>query len=196
MIRQNIEILKQQCDLAAFILADGVELIDLGQSWRGLCPFHEEKTPSFFVQKEYNRYRCWGCGAAGDIFDWLHLRKGLSFSQALDFLEGNKADFGECTETHSIDNNKFAGENQHLQQLLETDIVLKNINRNLASYYGKKLYDNWIEFEQGKIEPTIYYTNDHYYEDILIHLDQDCCSLEHKISEHRRQRAKFLSVMR
>jgi len=102
-MRQEIEQLKSRIDLASVIISDGIELVDVGNNWRGLCPFHVEKTPSFFVQKDYNRYRCWGCGAAGDIFDWLRLKKHMNFSQALHFLEGNtalsrksnKADFSE-----------------------------------------------------------------------------------------------------
>jgi len=77
-----------------------------------------------------------------------------------------------------------------------TDKNLLKLNLELRLYYGKKLYDNWIEFEQGKIEPTIYYTNEHYYEDILSHLDQECCSLEHQFSIHRKEKTKRLSVAR
>lgn len=51
----------------------------------GLCPFHNEKTPSFYIFKE-NRFKCFGCGAHGTAIDFLMLRDGKPFVDAVKFL--------------------------------------------------------------------------------------------------------------
>lgn len=51
------------------------------------CPFHSEKTPSFHVEDPRGRYKCFGCGASGDHFDWLQKVEGLGFREAVGELE-------------------------------------------------------------------------------------------------------------
>lgn len=53
----------------------------------GRCPFHEEKTPSFFVNAEKGLYRCWGCDAKGDVITYLKATRGVDFKEALRILE-------------------------------------------------------------------------------------------------------------
>lgn len=50
-----------------------VPLVRTGRHWKGLCPFHEEKTPSFHVDPMAGRFHCFGCGLAGDALDFLKL---------------------------------------------------------------------------------------------------------------------------
>jgi len=54
-----------------------------GQNWKGCCPFHQEKTPSFFVVPGKKIYHCFGCGAGGDVFQFLQAIKGVSFPEAV-----------------------------------------------------------------------------------------------------------------
>ena len=61
-----------------------VPLVRRGNRWMGLCPFHGEKTPSFFVSEK--RYHCFGCGVSGDLFDYVMERRGFSFKDALEEL--------------------------------------------------------------------------------------------------------------
>lgn len=56
--------------------------------WIGLCPFHREKTPSFHVSDARGTFKCFGCGAWGDVFDFVMLTKGLSFQDAVKDLGG------------------------------------------------------------------------------------------------------------
>ena len=53
----------------------------------GCCPFHGEKTASFFVYTDSQRYHCYGCGADGDLIEWRMLRERLTFPQAVERLE-------------------------------------------------------------------------------------------------------------
>lgn len=57
-----------------------------GKSWTGLCPFHNDRNPSFHVSPDTGRYRCWSCGASGDIFNWVMETQKLEFREALQFL--------------------------------------------------------------------------------------------------------------
>src|SRR5438067_1547491 len=54
-----------------------------GRSYRGLCPFHSEKTPSFYVFPETQTWKCFGCGAGGDAFSFVMQRDNLEFAEAL-----------------------------------------------------------------------------------------------------------------
>ena len=68
------------------IISDRVKLRKSGNRWLGLCPFHNEKTPSFSVSQEQQFYHCFGCGKGGDIFTFVMQTEGLNFSEALELL--------------------------------------------------------------------------------------------------------------
>jgi DNA primase len=61
-----LEDIKSKIDIVEFI-SDYVHLKKAGQNWKGLCPFHSEKTPSFMVNQSKQRFHCFGCGVGGDI---------------------------------------------------------------------------------------------------------------------------------
>jgi len=64
-----------------------VELKRAGkEEWRGLCPFHDEKTPSFYVNDEKGVFNCFGCGEHGDVFDFVMKKLGVDFKGALAHL--------------------------------------------------------------------------------------------------------------
>src|SRR6266851_8943297 len=56
------------------------------RTFKGLCPFHQEKTPSFTVDPAKQVYYCHGCGAGGDVFSFLRAAEGLSFAEAAERL--------------------------------------------------------------------------------------------------------------
>jgi len=57
-----------------------------GSTYRGLCPFHQEKTPSFYLYSDSNRYHCFGCQAHGDVIDLAQKLNNLSFVEAVNYL--------------------------------------------------------------------------------------------------------------
>lgn len=65
------------------IVGERVRLSRAGNSWKGLCPFHREKSPSFNVSPDRGTYYCFGCGAKGDAISFLQEFEGLSFVEAL-----------------------------------------------------------------------------------------------------------------
>lgn len=74
-IRERIDIIK--------VVEASVRLEKRGRRWVGLCPFHSEKTPSFGVSAEKQLYHCFGCGAGGDVFDFVMQLEGLDFPAAV-----------------------------------------------------------------------------------------------------------------
>src|SRR5437762_11315565 len=68
-----------------------VALQKSGKSFKGLCPFHNERTPSFYVFGESQTWRCFGCNEGGDIFTFVQMQQSLEFRDALLYL-AEKAD--------------------------------------------------------------------------------------------------------
>jgi len=63
-----------------------VALRKSGKSLQGLCPFHNERTPSFYVFPESQTWRCFGCNEGGDVFTFVEKQQGLDFRDALHYL--------------------------------------------------------------------------------------------------------------
>lgn len=77
-----VEQVRAATDIVGVIQAY-VELRRAGRRLRGLCPFHGEKTPSFFVHEENQTFYCFGCQQGGDVFQFLMLQEKLTFPEAL-----------------------------------------------------------------------------------------------------------------
>lgn len=78
-----IEEIRARIDIVELIAARGVTLKRAGASFKGCCPFHNEKTPSFHVNPVRRFYHCFGCQEHGDIFSFLMKQDGLSFIEAV-----------------------------------------------------------------------------------------------------------------
>jgi len=63
-----------------------VAMRKVGSRFRGLCPFHQEKTPSFYVNADDGFYKCFGCGKAGDVITFVRETEGLTFTEAVETL--------------------------------------------------------------------------------------------------------------
>lgn len=68
------------------VIGEYVQLKKQGRQYGGLCPFHDEKTPSFSVSEDKQVYHCFGCGAGGNVFTFLQELKGWSFSETVSHL--------------------------------------------------------------------------------------------------------------
>jgi len=80
-----IDDLKQQADIVV-VIQDYVSLKKTGANYKGLCPFHGEKTPSFQVNRDKGFFHCFGCGVGGDVFKFLELHEKIGFAEAVKLL--------------------------------------------------------------------------------------------------------------
>jgi len=70
------------------VIGEHTRLRKAGRSWKGLCPFHNERTPSFTVDREKGLYHCFGCGAGGDVIHFVRQIDRLDFPEAVEALAG------------------------------------------------------------------------------------------------------------
>jgi DNA primase len=64
------------------VIGECVELHKTGKEFVGLCPFHDDKTPSFSVNEDKGLFHCFGCGAKGDVYDFTMQLEGIGFKEA------------------------------------------------------------------------------------------------------------------
>jgi len=81
----QVEEIKERIDIVQ-IIEKYVRLKQTGKNYSGLCPFHKEKTPSFIVSPDIQRYKCFGCGKSGDIFNFVQEIENIDFVEALERL--------------------------------------------------------------------------------------------------------------
>src|SRR6201992_791872 len=124
---------------AADMVAEVSRYTDLkraGVQMMGLCPFHDERSPSFSVDPQDKLYHCFGCGVAGDVFGFVMEKEGLGFTEAVEALADR---YGVELQRDQEDPRAEARRKrrQRLQQLLE----------RAAAYYSNYL---WESQEAGK----------------------------------------------
>ena len=81
--KEKVEELKRSIDLIALIESKGVHLKKNGKGYKGLCPFHEDKTPSLSVNPETNLWNCFGCNKGGDAITFIELIDKVDFKTAV-----------------------------------------------------------------------------------------------------------------
>jgi len=117
----QIQEVKQATDIVQ-IISERFNVQRSGANFRGLCPFHSEKSPSFFVSEQLQRYRCFGCSKSGDVFTFLDEYEGMTFAEALQYL----ADRAGITLTKQT----FTNEDEERKRLLE----ILNLSREYFHY--------------------------------------------------------------
>jgi DNA primase len=80
--QQFIDDLKHQADIVV-VIQDYVSLKKMGATYKGLCPFHGEKTPSFQVNRDKGFFHCFGCGVGGDVLKFVELHDKIGFTDAV-----------------------------------------------------------------------------------------------------------------
>lgn len=86
IVKEDIERVRAAADLYDIVSAT-VTLKPSGTgTFVGLCPFHDEKTPSFSVRPSLGVWHCFGCGAGGDVFKYVEQKENIDFREAVEFL--------------------------------------------------------------------------------------------------------------
>ncbi len=123
------------------VIGEYVQLKKSGVNYKGLCPFHNEKTPSFFVSSEKGFYHCFGCKKSGDVIKFIEEIEHVSFNEAIEILAKRsgidiseyKRDFSK-NSIHSriLNANKIAMEHFIRRLQYNKDIYNYLTNRNLS----------------------------------------------------------------
>jgi DNA primase len=132
---ESLERVKQTADIVE-VISVHTDLRRQGARWVGLCPFHDERTPSFSVEPQEKLYHCFGCGVGGDVIKFVEEKEGMGFAEAVELLADR---YGVELEREQEDPRAEA-RRQHrrrLEQLLE----------RTAGYYANYL---WESKEAGK----------------------------------------------
>jgi len=119
------EDIKAKLDIAE-VIQEYVKLTRAGTNYKGLCPFHREKTPSFMVSSDKQIFHCFGCGEGGDVFSFVMKIEGVEFPEALRVLA---AKAGVKLEPRN-------------PQLENQKTKLLDINRLAAAYFHKVLLES------------------------------------------------------
>ena len=106
----SVDQIKSRIDILTLV-GSYMKIDKSGKSWKGKCPFHNEKTPSFFVSPERGSYYCFGCGARGDIFTFVEEFEGLDFKGALKLL-ANRA--GVVLEVYTKEKQEAESEKENI----------------------------------------------------------------------------------
>lgn len=84
-MKEIIDEIKARCDIAS-IISDYIKINPSGGNYKGLCPFHVEKTPSFYINTSKQIYKCFGCGEGGDVINFIMKIENLDFMDAVKLL--------------------------------------------------------------------------------------------------------------
>jgi DNA primase len=125
----TIEEIKTRADIVA-VIGQHVQLKKAGNSWKGLCPFHSEKSPSFNVMPHKNFYHCFGCQKHGDVITFVMEIEGKSFNEA---CEGLGARF-------NIEIQK-ADESPELRRSRGEKLSMLDINKHATAFFREVLAD-------------------------------------------------------
>jgi DNA primase len=126
----SVERVKQAADIVEVVSAH-TDLRRQGARYVGLCPFHDERTPSFSVEPQEKLYHCFGCGVGGDVIKFVEEKEGLGFAEAVEILADR---YGVELEREQEDPRAEA-RRQHrrrLEQLLE----------RAAAFYANFLWES------------------------------------------------------
>jgi DNA primase len=125
MSKSDVEKIKEKLDITE-VLGTYLKIEKAGANFKARCPFHNEKTPSFFISPDRNSYYCFGCGVKGDIFSFVQEYESVDFREALKIL---------------ADRAGIELENRPMKKDSHSDRLYK-ILEDATSYFESKLKDN------------------------------------------------------
>ena len=127
IVDDDIRRVREESDIIRLI-TQHTQLRKVGRSWKGLCPFHNEKTPSFTVNQENGRYYCFGCQAKGDSIEFLREIDSLDFVAAVEMLAAQNG-----IPIRYTDKNESKSRNRRKE--------LIKLVAEAVDFYNKKLID-------------------------------------------------------
>ena len=144
---ETIERIKNENDIIE-VISEYITLKKVGKNYKALCPFHQEKTPSFYVSPEYQMYHCFGCGASGNVISFVMEYEKMDFLDAIKMLAervGMKIRFqGTDVQERIIQINTYTAEIFH-------NALYSDTGKGALKYlHNRGISDNIIkEFQLG-----------------------------------------------
>ncbi len=124
--RETIDEIRSRSDIVEIISECGIALRPTGQNYKGLCPFHDEKTPSFTVSPQKQIFYCFGCQTGGNVISFVQKHEGKSFIETVEWL---------------ADRSNIDLPNQNVRESANRKRVtsLEDLNRFAVEYYHRQL---------------------------------------------------------
>lgn len=148
MSSRAVEQIKERLPITD-IISSYIKLDRAGANFKGKCPFHNEKTPSFLVSPERGTYYCFGCGAKGDVFSFVQEFEKLDFKEALALLADRA---GVVLEKYqgTDDSKKEDDQKEKLRKIMETAVSffedeLRHDDASLDYLHSRGLEDKTIK---------------------------------------------------
>src|SRR4051812_46937063 len=127
--KESIDRVKEAVDMVELVGARS-DLRRVGSRWTGLCPFHDERTPSFSVNAENKLYHCFGCQESGDAIDFVQATEGLDFPEAVEVL----------AERYNVELKREQEDPQAEERRMRQQRLLKLVER-ATGYYERVLWE-------------------------------------------------------
>ena len=128
--KDSIERVKDAVDMVELVGARS-ELRRAGRQWTGLCPFHDERTPSFSVDPEHKLYHCFGCGESGDAIKFVEATEALDFKEAVEQL----------AERYGVELKREQEDPRAEERRLRRERLMRLVERATA-YYERVLWES------------------------------------------------------
>src|SRR5919204_2122264 len=128
--KDSIDRVKDAVDMVELVGAK-TDLRRVGTRFTGLCPFHDERTPSFSVNAEHRLYHCFGCGASGDAIGFVQATEGLDFKEALEYL----------ADRYGVELRREQEDPRAEERRRRRERLLRLVDR-AASYYARVLWES------------------------------------------------------
>ena len=142
MIRYSDQILEdvRQSNDIVNIISQYVALKRKGRNYFGLCPFHNEKSPSFSVSPDRQIFHCFGCNAGGNVYSFLMKIEGIGFKEAVEQL----------AEKANIQLPKLENSEDSAKEELKAKVL--KVNEFTAEYYHQNLYKPTAKIAQDYVK--------------------------------------------
>ncbi len=128
--RGSVEHVKDAIDMVELVGAR-IHLRRVGTRHVGLCPFHDERTPSFSVNAEHGLYYCFGCGASGDAISFVRETEGLAFAEAIEHL----------ADRYGVELEREEEDPRAEEDRRRRDRLMRLLDRT-ATFYARYLWDS------------------------------------------------------
>ena len=135
----------QQANDIVEVVSEHISLVKKGREMVGVCPFHEDHRPSMYVNNVKQIFKCFACGAGGDVFKFIQMRENLTFPQAIERLakraniELPKRNFQSTTTSrNSIDPNRLAKANNWAADHFQKNLFDKQLGLATRKYIDER----------------------------------------------------------